>query len=123
MQETATDPAPGSLDWVQEVSELGKPTNTSESRRLTEADMDSYMRVGERRHVRDTKQRILDNGDSPILTKPAEIVDFIRNAFRRKIQNTVKGYGRVNNRLANAVKSVTNGDVNIDDYYLELDAD
>lgn len=94
-----------------------------ESRRLSDADVDDYMRVGERRHVRDAKQRIVDSGESPILTKPEEIVAFIRNAFRRKIQKTVKGYGRVNNRLASAVKTATNGDINIDDYYLELDAD
>lgn len=94
-----------------------------ESRRLTENDIADYMSVGDRKHVRDTKQRLVDNGESPVLTKPEEIVDFIRNAFRRKIQKVIKGYGRVNNRLADAVKSATGGDVVIDDYYLELDAD
>ena len=94
-----------------------------ESRRLTESDIDDYMSVGDRKHVRDTKQRIMDNGESPVLTKPEEIVNFIRNAFRRKIQKVIKGYGRVNNRLASAVKKATGGDVVIDDYYLELDAD
>ena len=100
-----------------------QPGATGESRRLTDADIEGYMRVGDRRHVRDTKQRIVDAGESPVLTKPEEFVAFIRNAFRRNIQKTVKGYGRVNNRFASAVKTATNGDINIDDYYLELDAD
>lgn len=98
-------------------------TASDESRRLTDVDMDDYLRTGDRLHVRDTKQRILDSGESPILTKPEEIVAFIRDAFQRKIQKVVKGYGRVNNRLASAVKTATKGEINIDDYYLELDAD
>lgn len=117
--------AEGNVAQTVNANEVARANeeSTDESRRLTDEDLDDYMQVGERLHVRDTKQRIMDNGDSPILTKPEEIVAFIRDAFRRNIQKIVKGYGRVNNRLASAVKTATNGELNIDDYYLELDAD
>lgn len=95
----------------------------TESRRLTESDIDDYMSIGDRLHVRDTKQRIVDKGESPILTKQEDITAFIRDALHGKIQKTVKGYGRVTDRLANAVKTASAGDINIDEYYLELDAD
>lgn len=91
-------------------------------RRLTSSDLADYMRIGDRKHVRDGKQKILAEGDSPILTKTSEIIAFIRNALYGKVKDVIKAYGRVNHKLASAVSNATNGAVNIDDYYLELDA-
>jgi len=98
------------------------PEGTAESIRLTKDDLDGYMRIGEREHVRNQKKRILLAGDSPILTRPGEIIQFIHDSVLGKVSNVIKGYGRVNGRLADAVSAATQGKTSIGGYYLELDA-
>ena len=114
-----SDIALGDIPIRQDLQQNASVENGG-SRRLTNSDLADYMKVGDRKHVRDAKQRIVEGGDSPILTRPSEIFTFIRNALQGKVKNVVKAYGRVNERLAKRVKNATNAEVNIDDYYLEL---
>ena len=118
---------------AQGIPELTLPTlaedgaesageRTEASIRLTENDLADYLRTGIREHVRNQKTDLVNRGDSPILTKPAEIAAFIRDSVFGRIRDTIKGYGRVNNRLTEAVGNATDGRVNIQDYYLELDS-
>ncbi len=90
--------------------------------RLTEEDLDAYMNVGDRLHVKDQKARVQESYGSPVLTKAAEIAGFIRDSVAGKIRNAIKAYGRVGTDFANRVARVTNGEVDISNYYLELDA-
>ena len=94
----------------------------AENSRLTDADMQEYMRVGNREHVRNAKSAIVTRGESPILTKGAEIVDFIRKSFRGEVQDTIKAYGKVGRRFADRVRRATNGKLSIEGYYLELES-
>lgn len=94
------------------------PANT----RLQESDLDTYLQVGDRQHVRNQKGKILTNGGSPILTKATEIVDFIRKSFAGEIKDEIRAYGRVGKQFADRVRKATGGNVAIDNYYLELNS-
>lgn len=89
---------------------------------LTEADLDGYLSTGERKHVRDTKQAQLQQGQSPILTTVEQVKDFIQKALHGQVRDTVKGYGYAPKRLRQAVSAATDGKVDIDGYYMELSA-
>lgn len=95
---------------------------TGENTRLTVDDLAAYMMVGDRQHVRNQKERIRNRGQSPILTKASEIVDFIKKSFVGEIRDEVRAYGRVGEAFADRVRRASKGDVSIDGYYLELDS-
>ena len=90
--------------------------------RLTQFDLEGYMQIGDRKHVRNRKDAIVERGESPILTKVTEIVDFIRRSLTGEVRDTIKAYGRVGTQFADRVRNATNGEVLIDGYYLELDS-
>ena len=92
------------------------------SRRLSESDLNDYLKVGVRQHVRNLKQKMAADGDKPILSNEGEIRNFILDSTKGKIIDTIKAYGRVNNKLASYVYNATEGSVDIADYYLELDS-
>lgn len=72
--------------------------------------------------MRNQKKEIAAKGDSPILTKAAEVVDFIRRSFLGEVRDTIKAYGKVGTQFADRVRNATSGTVSIDGYYLELDS-
>lgn len=88
---------------------------------LTDEDLEDYMHVGDRQHVRDLKAGIVARGDSPILKTLAEIRDFIRTSLAGGNKDTIKGYGRVGRRMANDLLAASDGKVDVSNYYLELD--
>ena len=101
-------------------------TAVNENTRLTDDDLNDYMKVGGREHVRNTKAAQVKAGSSPILTSVKAIKDFIRSAINGKTKDTIKAYGKVGNRLANAVavadRNANGNALDIKGYYLELEA-
>ena len=114
------------VDYLVENAQ-GQKNNTSETETtansmLKEADLQDYLAVGERGHVRDVKKTQVENGDSPILTTFSQIRDFIRSALKGEKPNSIKAYGKVGSRMAQDISSVSGGETNVSGYYLELDS-
>ena len=109
---------------VQAVSGQNKtaPKVGAENARMSEDDLQDYLRVGVRQHVRDLKQEMARSGDSPILTTPEKITAFIKDAIVGKVRNTIKAYGKVGQRFQREVEEKSGGKTDISGYYLELDA-
>ncbi|MGN0979728.1 MAG: hypothetical protein ACI4PT_05285 [Candidatus Avoscillospira sp.] len=117
----------GNSQPVSAVQDIPRHTNPAEietgaNTMLTNADLQEYLLVGAREHVRNTKKEQLQNGGSPILTNTSAIRDFIKTAIDRKIPETIKAYGKVGKNMASDVASVSEGKTNINGYYLELDS-
>ncbi|MBO4331208.1 MAG: hypothetical protein J5827_03950, partial [Oscillospiraceae bacterium] len=114
----------------KENAASGAETVTGNTR-LTEADLAGYMSAGDRQHVRNLKERQLLAGISPILIGNEDIQDFIKKSVSGEIRDDIRGYGKVGAPLAeaiseadlkiNPVKANGNG-LNVQDYYLELEA-
>lgn len=51
-------------DAIADATKSAEPTKMGDGRRLTENDLADYMRVGERKHVRDAKQQIVPSAQS-----------------------------------------------------------
>ena len=115
-------PDPAKVAGMENAAPEGTAVNNEGNTRLTKEDEEEYLGVGQKLHVRDQKARQVLSSGSAILTTPEQIVDFIRNSITGKTTNSIKGYGRVGRRLADIVSKVTNGEVNIDNYYLELNS-
>ena len=96
--------------------------STDGNTRLTENDITEYVATGERQHVRNGKEAQIRSGESPILTTPASIVGFIKDALTGKRRNVIKAYGRVGQRFSTDVYAKSEGAANISGYYMELDA-
>ncbi len=95
---------------------------SGKNRRVSEADLPQYMRTGQREHVRNEKQEIVDRGESPFLYTLQEIKDFIRRSVAGSIRNTTKAYGIVGKNLANEVAKVDGKGLDIDGFYMELES-
>ena len=91
------------------------------NRFLTEADMEEYLRTGEREHVRNLKNEQIRRGESPILTTIEQVKEFIRSALTGQKRDTIKAYGRVGQQLASDIMAADSG-TDVSGYYLELDA-
>ncbi len=89
---------------------------------VTDEDLDEYMRVGVRGHVRHAKERIVQSGKSPLLRSRAETVAFIHDAIDEKITDEIRAYGKVGDAYADDLYDVTHGLLDAHDAYLELDA-
>ena len=105
--------------WTQKNASTGEAGNNT---RLTETDIQAYLNTGKTGHTRNKKARLLESGKSPILTTAKAVKDFILSAIGGKSSGEVRGYGKVGTRFADAVRGV-DSTVDIDGYYLELDAD
>lgn len=126
-QGSAAVPEAKGLPTGREAAEGQKKTaSTGEAgsnSRLSDADLQSYLTVGTREHVRNTKAEQLRNGQSPILTTVWQIRDFIKSAIEGKNRDTIKGYGKVGSRMAADIANKATFDVgDITGYYLELDS-
>lgn len=114
-------------DTREEVSKVtgskttrGPPRGTKASRRLTEEDLDAYMKAGGRRNK--VKQEALERGDKVILTTEEEIGNYITDAISGERMPTV-AYGVANESVAEDALAYSNGKVDITDDYLEFVAD
>ena len=89
---------------------------------LTNADLDEYVATGKTLHTRNKKQRMLENGKSPILTTENEITEFVTKAIRGEALGEVRAFGKVDERLAQAISNVRTS-LNLEGKYLEIQAD
>ena len=96
--------------------------NGTENTRISDADLQDYLAVGERQHVRNAKEAQLNNGSSPILTTISQIRSFIRSAMYGEQPNTIKAYGKVGSKMAQDISTASDGKTNVSGYYLELDS-
>ena len=117
---------PTQLDQIMMDSIGNKNTASDETGHgntmLSEGDLEEYLSVGERKHVRDAKMAQITSGENPILTSLPSVKNFILRAISGKIRNTIKGYGKVGAEMASDISIKSDGTVNIDGYYLELDS-
>lgn len=95
--------------------------NESFSQYLSDSDLTEYLNTGLKRSTRDKKSRMLENGDYPILRSKDEVRQFVQEIIDGK-ENTIKTFGKVNDRLANAISEASQGKIDIAGRYLELDA-
>lgn len=113
-QETAAEPAPGSLEWVQELNELG--AGKVAQKNAVQANSNKY-------HLRDYSQQQKDNWRNSkriVLYEGVEqFKNFIKNALSGKTQTNKKLYfGAVDSDLATAISMETG--VNVEGYNLAL---
>ena len=94
------------------LSEFNKP------RRLTELDLSDYLKAGTR--LNKAKQQALKDGKKIILITEDEITDYISASINGNKNLTTVAYGRVTDRLAADVEEYSQGDIIIDDNFLEL---
>jgi len=90
--------------------------------RLADSDLDTYLQVGVRQHVRNAKDAMISSGDSPILTTTEKVRSFIQDSIVGKIRDTIKAYGKVGTRFQSDVSTKSGGKTDIAGYYLELDS-
>lgn len=95
--------------------------NESFPQYLSDSDLTEYLNTGLKRSTRDKKSRMLENGDYPILRSKDEMRQFVQEIIDGK-ENTIKAFGKVNDRLANAISEASQGKIDIAGRYLELDA-
>lgn len=86
--------------------------------RLTETDLNEYLRAGTRRNI--SKQKALAEGKKIILTSEDEITSFIHDSINGSDRLITVGYGRVTPRLSQEVDAYSKGKINIDGNFLEL---
>lgn len=103
-----------------DVQKNAAPAGTENSR-MSDADLQDYLAVGERQHVRNAKEAQLNSGSSPILTTISQIRSFIRSAMYGEQPNTIKAYGKVGSKMAQDISTASDGKTNVSGYYLELD--
>lgn len=96
--------------------------NGTENVRISDADLQDYLAVGERQHVRNAKEAQMNSGGSPILTTISQIRSFIRSAMYGEQPNTIKAYGKVGSKMAQDISTASDGKTNVSGYYLELDS-
>lgn len=89
---------------------------------LSDADLDDYIKTGKTKHTRDKKIRMLESGNSPILTRADEIKQFILDCIHGKALGQAKAFGKVGKRLSSAIMAVRS-DINLNDNYLEINSD
>lgn len=89
---------------------------------LTNADLDEYVATGKTLHTRNKKQRMLENGKSPILTTENEITEFVTKAIHGEALGEARAFGKVDERLAQAISNVRTS-LNLEGKYLEIQAD
>ena len=120
--DVVTDAETGKQSLAKQENPVPKPETEKINTRLTDADMPTYLYVGDRQHVRDLKQGIVRSGDSPILSTPEKVKSFIRNSILGGVRNAIKAYGRVGQRFQSDVAAKSEGKTDISGYYLELDS-
>ena len=107
---------------VDNVTTTNVVASAEHNPRLTDADLDEYMKVGKRQHTRNRKRELLESGKKPILTTSAEVVSFMSKVIRGEAVNEIRAFARVGARLANEILHI---DSTLDVFgdYLELHAD
>ncbi len=111
-----------SEDGKTAVSEETTEKESGENKPISAEDLEEYLSVGDREHVRNQKVAQIQAGDSPLLTSVHAIRNFLENSFLGNIRNTIKCYGKVGSKMASDILQKSGGSVDTDGYYLELDS-
>ncbi len=85
---------------------------------LSENDLQEYLRAGGRSNK--YKQESLNSGKKIILTTPEEIREYTEKAIFGEQELPPVAYGKVDEKLSEAVYKYSNGKIQIENYYLEL---
>ena len=110
------------IDGANEQKNTALNEAGSKNTMLTDSDLEEYLSVGNREHVRNAKHEQINAGESPILTSLAAVKEFIKKSITGKARDTIKGYGKVGTRMAADISKKSGGTVLVDGYYLELDS-
>lgn len=94
----------------------------SQTSYLSAADLPDYLNTGKKQSTRNAKARMVESGDSPILTNRSQVADLVQRAAGGE-RGTIKAFGKVDPRLADAVRNASDGAINIDGRYLEIGTD
>lgn len=107
---------------VQGDAGQNKTASTGETGnyRLSDSDTADYLRVGKKQSVRNAKQAAVDAGEKIILSNDAEIENYIQDALKGGVSQTVKAYGKVGASMADDIYSSSNGSFDVEGWYLEL---
>lgn len=80
--------------------------------------LEEYLNAGERRNKK--KAEAIANGIKILLNNSLEIKEYINKAINKKVENVTVAYGKVNKRCVSDVKEISNGKIDVTDYFLEL---
>ena len=107
---------------VDNVTTTNVVASAEHNPRLTDSDLDEYMKVGKKLHTRNRKRKLLESGKKPILTTSTEIISFMSDVIRGEAVNEVRAFAKVGARLAGEILRI---DSTLDVFgdYLELHAD
>ena len=107
---------------VDNIAKTNILASAEKNQKLTDADLDEYMKVGTKQRTRDKKRRMLESGKKPILTSSEEIISFMNDVIQGKASGEVRAFATVGARFANAIQQVDKS-WNVFGDYLELNAD
>lgn len=119
--QVAPDGGASSLPIDQSVGAVGEGSNT----RLSPQDEQSYVNAGTRQKSISEKRAQAEKRGSALLVSDNEITSFIDSIISKPKSESISGvvaFGQVGANLAAEVKALSGGKVDIDGYYLELDA-
>ena len=80
--------------------------------------LEEYLNAGERRNKK--KAEAIANGIKILLNNSLELKEYINKAINKKVENVTVAYGKVNKRCVSDVKEISNGKIDVTDYFLEL---
>jgi len=90
--------------------------------KLTDADLDEYMKTGKTGHTRNRKTDLYKLGKKPILTNESEVASFMLDVIHGKAPGEVRAFAKIGSRLANAILAKDRS-LDVLGNYLELHAD
>lgn len=105
-------------------AESGKKTvdlPATSNKRLTSNDEAEYLSTGNDK-AKYLKTKRSDYKGKKVLTSE-EIPNYVEDSINGVVQNDIKPYGKVGNRLSEEVKALSGGNVDIGNYHLELSSD
>lgn len=122
------DPARGvaaenSTDSIVPRITKNTSASTMKATPLTQQDAAEYLKTGKRLHVRNQKTEMLGLGDNPILSDQQKVDEFVNRSIAGQTTGTTKVYGKVGPQMAEDIRRASNGRIDVDGDYLELNSD
>ena len=122
------DPARGvaaenSTDSIVPLITKNTSASAMKATPLTRQDAAEYLKTGKRLHVRNQKAEMLGLGDNPILSDQQKVDEFVNRSIAGQTTGTTKVYGKVGPQMAEDIRRASNGRIDVDGDYLELNSD
>ncbi len=96
--------------------------NSDEIEYLNSNDREKYMRTGNQ-HSQHKKTALVENGIDPLLQSAESMETFISDSLNGKLDSQIRAFSKANEQMRKDVYDATDGDIDIQDYYLELNSD